>query len=406
MTELSTIYWRRYEPIELALDEQTCVAASDPYSETPAELGDAAESVQQALREPLDFPALAAATVEGDRVAVAIPPHLPQLASVVRGVVAALRASGIDAASTSFVVASQRDAVAVGQAVGDTEFRVVLHDPSDSDALCYIGEMRGDVTLRLNRTLAEADFVLPVGCTHRRQGQGSPFEDLFPLFSDSESQQRYAAIDPDAPGDLQRRRDEAGWMLGAALVLQVVPGHRGQVAGVVAGTPQGCHAAARDLARTVWHRQFARAARLVVASAAGDSPVDWQQWADMIVLADSLREPGGAIALCVELPPRPGKSLRRLMSTSDLRDVARQVARDHHDDTHVAAVLLDAIERGPVFLLSNWNGDLVEDLGMAPIADGDELQRLVQRMGDCIVIDEAHLTTASIAPPVVAGDME
>ncbi len=398
----TTIRWGQHAPIDLALDDEQIVAPLGD-DEQAVIVDDVSAAVASALAEPLDFPPFAQATVEGDRVAVALGRDLPELPSLVEGLVAGLSQAGVKPCDISFVIANERDAKLIRRAVGDTGPSVVVHDPGDETGLVYVGEMRGDVTLRLNRALAEAELVLPVGCI--RDAESSVFDCLFPHFSDSESQQRYAATG-DVASDLSQRRDEAGWLLGTALVMQVVPSRGGGVAAVLVGTPERCRTAAQTLAESIWHRQYPRTARLVVAGATGNSATSWQQFARMLTLADELRGPSGAIALCAELPKRLGKSLRHLQSAHDTRSARRKIAHDHDADTHAAAALAEVLERGPVFLLSNLPGEVVEDLGMAPIAEADELVRLAHRMADCIVIDDAHYTTATIQTPIVAGDLE
>ena len=406
MSICTTIRWGRQAPIELVLDDDM-VVESDADGDAPPPVDNVVAEVVSALSSPLDFPPFAKATVEGDQVAVALGTGLLRLDEVAAGILTGLREAGVELANVTLVVATADDRRVVATPAEEHGAAVTLHDPADENQLCYVGEMQGDVSLRLNRPLCEADIVLPVACGRLSTGDRSVFDGLFPLFADVESQQRYATHQAQVASDLVRRQDEAGWLLGAPLVMQVVPGRGGTVAAVLLGTPPTCRAESRRIADAIWQRSFPRPARLVVAAVADATPASWRQLADTLAMADTLRSSGGAIALCMELPDRLGKSLRRLRGTTDVGRIARQLARDHDDDTAAAHVLVDVLERGPIYLLSNLEDELIEDLGMAPIADGAELTRLARRMSDCIIIDDAQHTLATISDAaVVPGDLE
>jgi len=49
-----------------------------------------------------------------------------------------------------------------------------------------------------------------------------------------------------------------------------------------------------------------------------------------------------------------------------------------------------ALQRGPVYLRSLIDEDVVQLLGMTPIADDGELARLASRRRRCVVIEDAH----------------
>jgi hypothetical protein len=49
-----------------------------------------------------------------------------------------------------------------------------------------------------------------------------------------------------------------------------------------------------------------------------------------------------------------------------------------------------------VYLLSQLDADTVEEMGMAPVADVDELARLASRHESCIVLDDAQHAVATV----------
>jgi hypothetical protein len=72
-------------------------------------------------------------------------------------------------------------------------------------------------------------------------------------------------------------------------------------------------------------------------------------------------------------------------------------------DATAAKVIADCLERGRVFLRSRLADSVVEEMGLAPLHDPQELQRLVDRASSCLVIGSAQhagvqLTQTAEAP--------
>jgi hypothetical protein len=60
------------------------------------------------------------------------------------------------------------------------------------------------------------------------------------------------------------------------------------------------------------------------------------------------------------------------------------------DDAVWAWELLQALEQGPVYFMSRLAKETVEEIGMAPIEDFDELTRLVERSCSCFMMNNAQ----------------
>ncbi len=179
--------------------------------------------------------------------------------------------------------------------------------------------------------------------------------------------------------------------------MRVIPGAHGTVAGAVAGAADKVAAAADDAARRAWQRGADQGADLVIATVTGDP--DRQSWDDIaraLAAAGQLAAPGGAVALCTGLNQPIGRSLSRLIDQSDLDPVARKLEKDGFADTRAARQIVLALHRGPVFFMSRLEAGLVEDLGMAPIASGAELQRLADRFGVVALLEDAQHVAVAI----------
>jgi hypothetical protein len=179
--------------------------------------------------------------------------------------------------------------------------------------------------------------------------------------------------------------------------MEVVPGPGGSVSSVVAGAPPAVASAARHRCRTLWSKQYPRRASLVIARLGGEpQQACWDDFGRALVAAEPLLNDGGALAICANSITPPGKSLQRLAGTDDLESIQRHLARDCHADTWSAWQLARALDRGPVYLLSNLDAEIVEDLGVAPVHDVEELARLASRHDSCIVLDDAQYVVADV----------
>ena len=384
---------------EIALDEHTFLAAD---RERHPLLRDAAAAIREALAHPHGFPALAMATVPGDQVAIAIDEGVPQMASVLRGAIAAMFDANVPPAMISIVSAGpieDREGLNRGLTeMGAGAVRFELHDPDDELAIAMVGVNSSGEPLRMNRTLAEADLVLPIGVGRLPTGDAPPVEkfgSLFPQFSSRETADRIHAHAMN--GSVKERKrlakeiDEAGWLLGVGMTVSVVRGAGGSVAAVLAGDPQIVGREAADHARSIWERPVERQGDLVIATVVGDHREQtWANLARAVSTAAALVEPGGAIAICTELDEPPSGSLNRLLEAVDFGEVQQELLEDEDADARPAMVLAQALELGPVYLRSRLPADVVEALGMTPIQDDNELARLAAGREHCVVIEEAQ----------------
>jgi hypothetical protein len=86
----------------------------------------------------------------------------------------------------------------------------------------------------------------------------------------------------------------------------------------------------------------------------------------------------------------PGPSLRRPTNQGDYEHLERVLQRDRMVDSRRALLICRALQRGPVYLHSQLDSDLVESLGFAPIASDEELARLAKSYRRPVVLEDAH----------------
>ena len=356
---------------------------------------DPVAAVKQALAEPLDFPPLAAGIVPGDHFAIAVDSDVPCVAAIVRGTVEALIAAGVAPEDIAIVTCDAptsqlcRDELA---SVAPAP-KFVVHDPSDEQNLCVIGMTRRGVAVRVNRTIFEADVVLPIGCA-RVKARGA-YESLYPRFFGAETIARYRT--PALQKELapvkgkKSAADEAGWMVGPPMIVLVVPAGNEQVAHVLAGESRAVACRAKQLCRERWLLHSPQRVGLVVATVTGGSSA--QTWANIgraLAMAERIASEESAMVICSNLDEAPGQSLGRLVGSDDVAATQRKISHDHAADSWAAWRLARALERGPVYFMSQLNADAVEDLGLAPVENIDDLVRLAGRHDSFAVVADAQ----------------
>jgi hypothetical protein len=96
------------------------------------------------------------------------------------------------------------------------------------------------------------------------------------------------------------------------------------------------------------------------------------------------------IVVWSELSEPIGAKLSLLADADYPDELAATLAAESGDEALAAWRVLQALQNGPVFLRSLLDPDEVEPLGVAPIANLQELQRLVSRFEACTVLEEAQ----------------
>jgi hypothetical protein len=154
---------------------------------------------------------------------------------------------------------------------------------------------------------------------------------------------------------------------------------------------------AQQLCREKWAFTSERRASLVIATVTGQAQAQtWNNVGRALAAAERLVTEDGAVAICSNLDQPPGESLGRLIGTTDLAGTERRLLRDHAEDSWTAWQLARALQRGPVYFLSQLDDDTVEDMGLAPIADVAELTRLASHHETIIVLPDSQHAVATV----------
>ncbi len=336
---------------------------------------------------------------------MAVDPNVPELASVLRGCVETLWKPGEPPIEIVCWEEATEDAIAgLAASLGDRgtsakgSVRLHRHRAADRGSLSYLAADAAANPIYLNRTLVDADFVLPV-VAHRaldRTHQQDP-TGVFPSFSDSSSRRRFLGLDtpdgagPDGAGPDGAGPDGAGpegagpgppqvgplevdWLLGVLVMLAVRPDADGNAGEVWAGTPQAINDAP-PFAETS-SPQPPGPAPLVVACLDGDERQQtWGNVARALAAARRFVTPGGTIVLWTGLAGLPPQGLAGGEESSLEPDDSSPLPP--WDEAAELAPTLQAITaEHRVLLHSRLEPDLVESMSLGVIDRLDELRRV------------------------------
>jgi nickel-dependent lactate racemase len=279
---------------------------------------------------------------------------------------------------------------------------VEWHDPADEESLTYLAMTKNDETIHLNRRIVLADFVLPVGPLRLPSsfGYAGVWGGFFPAFADEATRQRYqtpAALDQDAADRLSEDAAEAAWLLGLLYLVQVVPGSGDSVSEILAGSVGAVAERGRQRCEQAWRRPIAERASLVVAAiSGGPEQQTWENVGRALYAASQAVSADGVIALCTQVSRPPGPALRRIGGLDDYEAKQRALRKQATFDAQTAALLTNLLERNRVYLLSELEDETVEDLGLAYVADEQEIVRLSRLHESCILLGDAQNAMPSL----------
>jgi len=368
-------------------------------------IDDLPAAVDRALAEPLEFPPLAQSVVPGDKVVLALASGVPQGATIVERTLAVLQAAGIDRHDITLirtqddVDAGSADPLAALPRELVSGIRVEVHDPKRRESLSYLAADAGGKPIYINRTLHEADAVIAIGCLRLDDSQGylGINSSVFTAFSDTARLERYrtpAANDAAHRRKLQKQADEVGWLLGLQFTIQVVPGAASEVLHVLAGSSEAVFRAGSRLCDEAWGFDVPRLADLVVATIEGDAGEQtWENVGRALAAATRSLKPGGAVVICSELEEGLGPALEQIVGAADLDEALAEIQRLHPADALTATQVVQALQHGKIYLISQLDEELVEELGIAPL-ELQHLSRIAQRYASCLVLTNSQYAVA------------
>ncbi len=340
------------------------------------------------LESPLNFPPLRQAIVPGDRVVVAVGEDLPDSRSVLDPLVQLLIALGIERDHLTLITPSHRvknidDLVPEG-------VRCILHDRSDRESLAYLATTTNEHRVYLNRELVEADFVLSVGTVTEdpRMGKCGPWSVLYPDLADIEAGRTFQS--PTGADFSQHTEEikEIGWLLGNQFQIALIPGTRG-LREIIAGESQSVRDAAIRRYEKSWTFACPHRADVVLVGIGEVATIEAAGYA--FAKAAELVRRAGKIILLSSMKGEIGPAASRLLG-EDRPGLASLRGAESEPDYTSARALVTAMEWADLYMLSGMEADLVESLGIMPLSNLAEANRLVRTGTEVAVLNNAQWT--------------
>lgn len=378
----------------------------------PQQAVDPAAAVRAGLTQPVDFPPLSTALVQGDRIVLAIDRGLVQAAEVIAGVWPVLADSGVNPADVLILQPGGWNSSA--QRVDPrhklpegirTAVRWETHDPTVEGVCGYLATSAGGERIYLSHKILDADFVLPITLAgfDPLQGTRSPMSVLYPGLSTPEAfakshGQGHRELRPEDDRPLRQLIDEIGWLLGVQFAIQLIPGgRRGTTADVIAGGAEPIQRQVLKQLNDDWRVQWPTRAETVIVTVptAGEAAT----WADVgmaVEVARNVVEHGGKIVVLSDLQASPGPGMEQLRGQASPRAVLQPLREQAPPDLQAATQWASAADWARIYLLSQLDSDLVEELFAVPLRDTTEVARLLATIDECAVITSAQSTFAEI----------
>ncbi|MFI4873983.1 MAG: lactate racemase domain-containing protein [Blastopirellula sp. JB062] len=399
---------------ELELQDDKIVALCDSALPT---LPSILNAVEAALCEPPQFPSLADATVPGDQIGFAIGRHIPLVNEVIATILQVVARP--ETADRRYVLvlphdASQELETSVSElAASYDQVTVERHDPDDRNKLAFIGATKENRPIMINRSLSDADMVIPVGLARLDSSLDyfGPYEAIFPTYTDRETMQRLSAPAFVEQPVLRKRRageaSEVGHVLGVLFGLLIEPNGSDTIAAIRAGAIDAFAAQVQaDLAKAWRFQPDRRAALAVVAISGGRRQQSWANFARALSVASAAADDNGAILVCCELATHPSATMMQLAEHDDLDDQRRRIRRERTEDAVAALQLATTLDRNKIYLLSDLPEAIVDELNMAPVANLDEARKVCEYYKSCTFISHGQLAEVAVEGEEISNDID
>lgn len=365
------------------------------------------ELCRKALNQPLGFPELHRCTIPGDQVAIVVDPETPMLGELLLCVYEQLQLVADGGVTASLVLPPDPEGRSwewLKESLPlhvQQQIKMVIHDPADRTQVSYVASSASGERIYLNRVVSEADLIITVGLIQvdRELGFRGTSSCLFPALSDKETHNLVlaslaAAKSTEESQTMRELVDEIGWLLGTQFTIQVIPGPKGPSV-VLAGLPEEVFPAGCELVQTTWSVSLDEEVSSVITSIPG-GPCAWKQFGQALQSASEVVEQGGRIIVVADIAAPEGPAATMLRRCQDPEELLKPLRREPTSDSVEISQLIEASRKARIYLRSDLPTELIEELGMFPLASEEELQRLVSPLEQPLVVPFANFAMCSV----------
>ncbi len=369
-----------------------------------AESVDLATLLESAFHQPLFYPSIDQWLFPGDSLAIVLQSNLPNAVEVLEQIINLLCDNGVDTGDVVVVVtasmAPQFGITALQQQQSESDIatgtppaiiklrvgeRAVIafqvHDPANGYGLAYLAANEAGDPVHVNRLLADADVLLPVGCP--TPGDQQRYDCLYPDFGSADRYEQFKT----GAGSITQRTDEielANNYLGTFFSLQIVSAPGDQIASVVAGARKDAIIQSKELADQLWAVNFVANCKTVLATIEEQSTrQSWDDFADAVVNAAHVSNGDGPIVLWTSIDQAVDRNTRKaLLAQFDDNINTKLSVRQR--------ALASIVSERPIFLRSRLSQAQTEELGLGFIESENDVDRILAKFDRCVMLRDAH----------------
>lgn len=271
-------------------------------------------------------------------------------------------------------------------------FGIVSHAADDLESLVSIGTLSTGAELKINRLVAEADFVLSLGVVmpHYFAGYSGGRKSILPGVAWKETVERNhsrmvelmdALPDLDSnPVNLEMI--EAAQMVGVDFILNVVVNEKKDVVKVAAGDVVKAWREAVAVSASLYEVPVKGLADVAVAGACGHPrDINMYQAQKALDHADKATKKGGAIVLVADCPGGYGEAVFEewMNAASCPEDIVKRIRSDFKMGGHKAFGFAKVATEKTVYMVTSMDGAEVKKLFAVKVPSVEEALRLIEQ---------------------------
>ena len=366
--------------------------------------------LESALNQPLFYPPINQWLFPGDSLAIVLQSNLPNPADVVRCLIYLLKPLDVDLDDVVFVVTSQMAEqfgitaqqqqqseseiangmppaiiqVEIGDQGGNESGEKIsfqVHDPSNTYGLSYLAANEASDPVHINKLLADADVVLPIGCP--TPGDQQRYDCVYPDFGSEGRLEQFKT----GSGSINQRTDEielANDHLGTFFALQIVNAPGGEVAAVVSGARKDALDHAKRTADEIWAVKFVPNCPAVLATMEERGRTQtWDDFADAVINASRVSNGSGPIVVWSSINQAVDRNTRKALMSQFDDSISGKFSVQQRS---LASIISDR----PIFLHSQLSESQTEELGLGYIDTEADALRILSKFESSVLLRDAH----------------
>jgi len=366
---------------------------------------DISELILDAFHNPVDYPPVHQAFVPSDQIVIVIEHDTPQPAALLAALWNELETAEVLPENVLVLLpaltrpAPELNLLSYLDPRVAEKIIVLQHDPTDESCCTYLANTAAGDRIELAQELIDADAVITIGPAgfDAVLGYRGDVSSIYPGLSTVDAirkamGQGHDELSPDDSRPLRQVVDEIGWLLGSQLTISVIPGGGGTIENLYVGQRDAVLRKAKDVLKKRWAITDAeRAEAVVVTTRGGATPESWEQTVQAIETARRLVARDGRIIVLTELNEPLPEGLKVFRAARNASEALPSIREKFPADLPVATHLARAVEWANVYLLSQHDDDLVENLFIIPLNNVEEVQRLLVSDDTMTIIADADL---------------